>query len=64
MRMGRPNRDRVMVSLYIARAGKAAISELAAERGETQSDTIRAMLAFAQRRMPPDWHPETPKKDT
>lgn len=55
---GRPNRDRVMTSFYISRAGKAAIRELAAERGETQADTVRAMLAFAQQRMPRDWQPK------
>lgn len=55
--MPRPNRDRVMVSFYLARAGKAAIVELAAERGQTQADTLRAMLAYAQRHMPKDWQP-------
>lgn len=55
--MPRPNRDRVMVSFYIARSGKAAIAELAAERGETQADTVRAMLAYAQQRMPRGWKP-------
>jgi len=56
--MPRPNRDRVMVSFYIARSGKAAIRELAAERGETQADTFRAMLAYAERRMPKGWKPK------
>ena len=55
--MPRPNRDRVMVSFYIARSGKQAIQELAAERGETQADTVRSMLAYALQRMPKDWHP-------
>jgi len=56
--MPRPNRDRVMISFYIARSGKAALRELAAERGETQADTLRAMLAYAERRMPKGWKPK------
>jgi hypothetical protein len=56
--MPRPNRDRVMMSFYIARSGKAAIEQLAAERGETQADTIRAMLAYAQEKMPKNWQPK------
>jgi hypothetical protein len=55
--MPRPNRDRVMVSFYIARSGKAAIAKLAAERGETQADTHRAMLAYALAKMPKGWQP-------
>jgi hypothetical protein len=55
--MPRPNRDRVMTSFYISRPGKEFIRELAAERGETQADTVRAMLAYAQQRMPRGWHP-------
>lgn len=46
-----------MMSFYIARGDKAAIEQLADDRGETQADTVRAMLAFAQRRMPPNWKP-------
>lgn len=55
--MARPNRDRVMVSFYLARSGKARIAELAEQRGQTQADTIRAMLAYAERKMPTDWQP-------
>ena len=55
--MPRPNRDRVMMSFYITRSGKAAIKELAARRGQTQADTIRAMLAYAQQHMPERWNP-------
>lgn len=54
---GRPNRDRVMVSFYLARSGKAAIKQLAEHRGQTQADTLRAMLAYAQRHMPKNWQP-------
>jgi hypothetical protein len=46
-----------MVSFYIARSGKAAIEKLAAKRGETQADTVRAMLAYALRHMPKGWKP-------
>lgn len=46
-----------MVSFYLARAGKAAIVDLAVERGQTQADTMRSMLAYAQRHMPKDWQP-------
>lgn len=55
--MPRPNRDRVMVSFYIARSGKAAIADLAAKRGETKADTVRAMLAYAMTHMPKGWKP-------
>jgi len=46
-----------MVSFYIARAGREAIRALAEKRGETQADTVRAMLAYAQQHMPKGWHP-------
>lgn len=54
---GRPNRDRVMVSFYLARSGKAAIEKLAAERGQTKADTYRALLAYAVQHMPRTWEP-------
>lgn len=44
MTMPRPNRDRVMVSFYISRAGKAAVEEMAAEKGQTKADTYRQLL--------------------
>lgn len=50
-----------MVSFYIARSGKAAMETLAAERRETQADTVRAMLAYSLQRMPRDWHPKEPR---
>lgn len=56
--MPRPNRDRVMFSFYIARTGKAAVEALAADRGETQADTVRAMLAYSLAKMPQGWHPK------
>lgn len=40
----RPNHDRVMVSFYISRAGKAAIEQLASEKGQTKADTYRELL--------------------
>lgn len=46
-----------MLSFYISRDGKTAIQQLAAEREQTQADTIRAMLAYAQRHMPKKWTP-------
>jgi hypothetical protein len=46
-----------MVSFYISRAGKAAIAKLAEKRGETQADTFRTMLAYAERHMPKGWKP-------
>jgi hypothetical protein len=46
-----------MVSFYLARSGKAAIEKLAAWRKATKADTMRTMLAYAQRFMPPDWKP-------
>lgn len=55
--MPRPNRDRVMMSFYIARAGKTWIEQLAAKRGQSQADTIRAALAYSQRHMPERWEP-------
>lgn len=50
-----------MVSFYLARSGKQAILDLAAERGETQADTVRAMLSYAAQKMPRGWQP---KRDT
>jgi hypothetical protein len=47
-----------MFSFYIARSGREAVRRLAEERGETQADTLRAMLAYAQQKMPHDWHPK------
>jgi hypothetical protein len=44
LHMGRPNRDRVMVSFYISRADKQAIERLAAERGMTKADMYRELL--------------------
>jgi hypothetical protein len=57
--MPRPNRDRVMMSFYIARAGKTAIEKLAAEREQTQADTIRTMLAYSAQHMPKGWKPRS-----
>lgn len=56
--MPRPNRDRVMVSFYIARTVRAAIVKLAADRGQTQADTVRAMLDYSRQHMPPKWKAE------
>lgn len=50
--MPRPNRDRVMVTFYLERDARQAIRDLAARRGETQADTVRALLAYALERMP------------
>jgi hypothetical protein len=47
-----------MVTFYLARTCKTGIEALAVERGETQADTVRAMLAYAQQRMPRSWHPK------
>jgi len=33
-----------MVSFYISRAGKAAVEQLAAEKGQTKADTYRELL--------------------
>ena len=41
---GRPSRDRVMVSFYLARSGKAAVEALAAENELSKADTYRALL--------------------
>jgi hypothetical protein len=46
-----------MMSFYIARTGKAAIEQLATKRGETQADTLRAMLAYSLQHMPKGWTP-------
>lgn len=59
--MPRPNRDRVMVSFYLARTDKAAITEIAAQREETTAATMRAMLAYAQTKMPAAWQPKEPR---
>jgi hypothetical protein len=42
--MPRPNKDRVMVSFYISRAGKQAVEELAAVKGQSKADTYRELL--------------------
>lgn len=42
--MPRPNHDRVMVSFYISRSGKAAVEALAVEKGQTKADTYRELL--------------------
>jgi hypothetical protein len=42
--MPKPNRDRVMVSFYISRSGKAAVEALAAEKGQSKADTYRELL--------------------
>jgi hypothetical protein len=42
--MARPSNDRVMVSFYISRAGKAAVEKLAAAKGQTKADTYRELL--------------------
>lgn len=47
-----------MFSFYIARSGREAIRRLAEERGETQADTVRAMLAYSLTKMPKGWHPK------
>lgn len=47
-----------MMSFYIARTGKAAIEQLAEQRGESKADTYRALLAYAMQRMPKNWTPK------
>jgi hypothetical protein len=42
--MPRPNRDRVMVSFYLDRDGKAAVEDMAIAEGLTKSDTYRELL--------------------
>lgn len=44
LRMPRPSRDRVMVSFYISRTGKAEVEKLAKTRGQTKADTYRELL--------------------
>ena len=56
--MPRPNRDRVMVSFYISRAGKLEIEKVAEQRGCSKADAYRAMLAYAQQHMPRNWTPK------
>jgi len=51
--MPRPNRDRVMVSFYIARAGKAAVEKLAKAKGQTKADTYRELLRLGLKHAPP-----------
>lgn len=48
--MPRPNKDRVMVSFYISRAGKQAVAELAASNGQTLADTYRELLKIGLER--------------
>lgn len=47
---GRPSRDRVMVSFYLARSGKTAVEELAAANEATKADTYRALLKLGLQR--------------
>ena len=47
--MPRPNRDRVMVSFYMDQRGKAAVEQLAAERGQSKADTYRELLYLGLR---------------
>ena len=40
-----PNRDRVRVSMWLARSGVAAVSQLAEKRGVPVADVYRAVFA-------------------
>jgi hypothetical protein len=46
-KLRRPNRDRQLVSVYIARSGLAVIDQLAADAGVTRSEMIRSLLGEA-----------------
>lgn len=46
-KLKRPNRDRQLISVYIARSGLALIDELAAEATTTRSEMIRSLLSEA-----------------
>jgi len=50
--MPKPNRDRVMVSFYISRSGKAAVEALAAEKGQSKADTYRELLRLGLQHSP------------
>lgn len=60
--MPRPNRDRVMVSFYLSRSGKAAIEAVAKQREITKADAYRLMLTYAERHMPAKWEPRFEKE--
>lgn len=42
--MGRPNRDRRMISMYVGETDLAAVDALAEKHGLTRSDVLRAAL--------------------
>ena len=48
-------RGRVKVNLYIDEPLHEQVARLAEQRGETQAETMRVMLTFAQRYMLPTW---------
>jgi hypothetical protein len=50
--MPRPNKDRIMVSFYISRTGKAAVVELATRTGQTKADTYRELLRLGLQHHP------------
>lgn len=56
--MPRPGPRRPLVGLKLSQDGIAWIDQLAAERGENRSETMRAMLAYATARMPRGWKPK------
>jgi hypothetical protein len=53
--MPKPNRDRVRVSVWVARSGVTAIQGLAQRREEPVSETYRTLLRYAMQHMPPNW---------
>lgn len=53
--MPRPGPRRPSVAFRLE--GVDVIDALAAERGESRSETIRVLLVFAQRHMPRGWTP-------
>jgi len=49
--MPRPNNDRLRITFFISRRGLTAVDSRT-KPGETRSDTLRAMLAYAHAHMP------------
>lgn len=49
---------KVNITARIAPSGRDAIDERAKSEGLDRSDTIRLMLAYANKRMPPGWRPK------
>lgn len=47
---GRPWRDRVMVSLYLAQSAKDAVEDLAAANGLRKAEAYRALLNMGLQR--------------